>query len=400
MKQLCALAVFFSCASAATGQWTQLDAPINVGHLWCIEFTDPFDAIPPIGYIGCSRGMLKSWDGNTWFHGVQRTYDVYGIAFRPPHHGSAACAGGRLLVTTNNGTSWGESNTGQVLWVDFKAVSRPISPKAYAVGTFGAFSESANAGNSWATQFLDGYDGTLRQLHFFDPSTGVVVGDGGLILRTEDGEWSQAQSGTSADLLNMQFPTGTIGYVVGRNGVILGSTDAGATWQPLNSPTTNDLYAVHFESSTTGFIAGDGSTLWYTLDGGMTWTPETVGTSLPEVRINAINAHAGSYYAVGNDRLILRRALLVGVEEHGKRRARLGIAPNPAKDRIAIEVPGQPSGPVQVNIFDPTGQKVLSMQTDMARNGLAADIGPLAPGLYICEVRSGMGIVTGRFVKE
>ncbi|MBS1568732.1 MAG: T9SS type A sorting domain-containing protein [Bacteroidetes bacterium] len=400
MKQLYALAIFTLLTRSAMGQWTQFEAPANAGNLWCIEFSPQGPIYSPIGYIGCDQGLLKSFDGTVWFDEGARSYAVYGLAFNPPAHGSAACAGGRLLVTLSSGTTWVESNTGSIPWVDFQAVCRPNVSDAFAVGSFGALSSSANAGNSWATQFMNGFDGTFHQVQYFNASTGVVVGDGGLILRTEAGEWEQAQSGTNADLIDMHFPSSTVGYTVGEGGVVLKSMDAGVTWQALASPTTNDLSAVYFENELAGYIAGRGATLWYTLDGGVTWEPDNVMTSLPDVTINALKIHDDWYYAVGNDGLILRHGVLVGIEEHGAVRERLFLSPNPATDRITIVVPGERSGQAQLTIFDPAGKCLRTTQAYWDGQGLVADIRSLPAGLFFCEVRSGNGFAIGRFIKE
>lgn len=103
-------------------------------------------------------------------------------------------------------------------------------------------------------------------------STGFTV------ARTTDGgaTWAGV-AGASADsiIIDMSFPTETVGYIAGLGGNLLKSTDGGLTWFSLHPGTSEDLRAVFFTSADTGYVAGDQSTLLKTTDGGATW--QTLG---------------------------------------------------------------------------------------------------------------------------
>ena len=77
------------------------------------------------------------------------------------------------------------------------------------------------------------------------------MGTGGTILSTHNGGaiWTRQSSGTSATLRNLQFITGATGLVVGDSGTLLRSDDAGASWRPLpiSHPTTRNLLSVYFD---------------------------------------------------------------------------------------------------------------------------------------------------------
>jgi photosystem II stability/assembly factor-like uncharacterized protein len=79
-------------------------------------------------------------------------------------------------------------------------------------------------------------DLTLLSVSFSDANTGTVVGDGGVILRTTDGgaTWRLQPSGTSNSLLGVYFTDATTGTVVGETGTILRTRTGG---QPPASAT-------------------------------------------------------------------------------------------------------------------------------------------------------------------
>ena len=65
---------------------------------------------------------------------------------------------------------------------------------------------------------------------------------------------------------------------IGDNGLIVRSSDAGATWTIEQSGTSNTLYKVAFISSNEGYAIGTSGTLLHTTDGGTVWQSESTGT--------------------------------------------------------------------------------------------------------------------------
>ncbi len=84
-----------------------------------------------------------------------------------------------------------------------------------------------------------------------------MVGLGGVILRTTNGgaSWQTRPSGTTADLYDVQFTSPQHGAAVGK-GKILSTADGGETWQNQPVAFSGDLYAVHFAGGTEGWAVG------------------------------------------------------------------------------------------------------------------------------------------------
>lgn len=84
-------------------------------------------------------------------------------------------------------------------------------------------------------------------------------------------QWNLVPSGTTKKLRDVHFPTNTIGYIVGDSGMVLKTTNAGASWTTVHSNSViGSCNSVFFTSADTGYIAsGD---LYKTVNGGATWT--------------------------------------------------------------------------------------------------------------------------------
>lgn len=152
----------------------------------------------------------------------------------------------------------------------------------------------------------------------------VSVGQRGHIVYSDDAgnSWAQAAVPVCSDLTAVYFPTPQMGWAVGHDGVVLHSSDGGATWgkqfdgraagqvldakhktlrncsrchdkmdSPKGTPQGSDsammediksftekgpdkpFLDVWFENETTGFIVGAFNLIFRTVDGGKSWEP-------------------------------------------------------------------------------------------------------------------------------
>src|SRR5687768_13373326 len=90
-------------------------------------------------------------------------------------------------------------------------------------------------------------------------------------LIAANAQWTAIPSGTSYDLEDVHFPTDSIGYAVGYQGIVLKSTDTGETWSTVHQDSSKFFNSVFFTSSGTGYAAG--GSLYKTTDGGFHWEP-------------------------------------------------------------------------------------------------------------------------------
>jgi photosystem II stability/assembly factor-like uncharacterized protein len=105
---------------------------------------------------------------------------------------------------------------------------------------------------------------------FTDANTGTAVGSNGVIVRTTDGgaTWSQQQSGVLFDLFDVSFLDADNGIAVGDVGIIVRTTDSGATWVTQDSGTTAQLLGASLVDVDTASAVGEDGIIVRTTDGG------------------------------------------------------------------------------------------------------------------------------------
>ncbi len=102
--------------------------------------------------------------------------------------------------------------------------------------------------------------------------------------------FTKLPSGVTVELFDITFLSPSDAIVVGENGTILKTTDAGQTWNKQSSSATKNLRAVRKFNATTVFACGGGGALLKTTDGGSTWTainfPNLEGTLMDIAFLN------------------------------------------------------------------------------------------------------------------
>src|SRR5260370_38113224 len=98
----------------------------------------------------------------------------------------------------------------------------------------------------------------LNAVAVLDPNTAVAVGALGMIVRTTDGgaTWKVQWSGTTQHLFGVSFTDANTGTVVGDNGTILRTADGGGTWKGQSSRTGDLLVGGSFTEANSGSAGG------------------------------------------------------------------------------------------------------------------------------------------------
>ena len=84
-------------------------------------------------------------------------------------------------------------------------------------------------------------------------------------------EGAQSTRPVRDDLLSVSFPTGTDGWVSGRWGVVIHTSDGGKTWTPQKTGTDFTLSSIYFIDNKHGWAVGDEGTIISTSNGGKDW---------------------------------------------------------------------------------------------------------------------------------
>ena len=139
-----------------------------------------------------------------------------------------------------------------------------------------------------------GTSATLYDVQFPSTSTGYIVGDSGIIMKTIDGgdSWTRSQIDPDYKYNAVSFLDANNGFIIGNKygihgGTLLHTTNGGDSWETVISAPNLMLQALYFLNDEIGFLGGRDSAqtiIWKTQDSGETWEEtEIQGTSWLEV---------------------------------------------------------------------------------------------------------------------
>jgi hypothetical protein len=117
-------------------------------------------------------------------------------------------------------------------------------------------------------------------MYFVNDTVGWVGGRFGTTLRTTNGgdTWMSQASGTIRWRYGMFFLDENIGWTVGGSGTILHTTDAGNLWSQQTAFTVHWLYGIWFTDANNGWVVGEDGSILHTTDGGTGNDPPLVPT--------------------------------------------------------------------------------------------------------------------------
>ncbi|GEM_PF-1534781 len=138
----------------------------------------------------------------------------------------------------------------------------------------------------------------LNAVRFFNESTGITAGNGGIWRSVNSGiNWNQVLNGPNVN--SVSFPNINNGYAVGDSGRIYKTTDEGLNWAPVSSPMSQNLFGVFFYNPTTGWAVGQQGIIVKTINGGSSWTTQNSQTTQDLWSIFMLNLTDG-YVAGGS----------------------------------------------------------------------------------------------------
>jgi photosystem II stability/assembly factor-like uncharacterized protein len=189
-----------------------------------------------------------------------------------------------LLMSKDRGANWEAGTLRRPPDSILLRMSFAKDQLGWAVGESGTIQRTIDGGATWTLQ-----DAPTRKLLYdvaaSDDNHAWVVGAGGTILRTVDGgrNWDEQSSGVTEALRAVHFVDPQRGWAAGAKGTIISTANGGARWRRQTSGVGLNLNDVVFlkakggpaggpmEGPMEGWIAGDRGLLLHTTDGGATW---------------------------------------------------------------------------------------------------------------------------------
>lgn len=151
---------------------------------------------------------------------------------------------GHVLLSDDQGRSWRQAEVPSSS--DLVAVSFPTATLGWAVGHDGIVLRSQDAGATW-TRVLDGRTAGEAMLAYYRRAASAAADAKQADAWVKEAERYAAQ-GAENPFLDIAFESPDTGYLVGAFGLLMRTSDGGASWQPMmhaaDNPKALHLYAV------------------------------------------------------------------------------------------------------------------------------------------------------------
>lgn len=182
---------------------------------------------------------------------------------------------GRLVRSEDDGLTWSFHQIPD--WKSYKAIAFPASDSGIVMGGISFYNGIVNRFDGEGQAGMgDSIPQEINRLKFVNATTGFAAGYG-VVLKTSDGgaTW-QELPGVTGDNFKSIATVGMSVWVCGYNGSVYHSPDLGQNWQCLrngNDPTLKKyrLYDIAMRNQHEGFCVGENGIVLYTDDGGQHW---------------------------------------------------------------------------------------------------------------------------------
>jgi photosystem II stability/assembly factor-like uncharacterized protein len=164
----------------------------------------------------------------------------------------------------------------------------------WVCGDGGTLLKTNNGGENWTPVPVTGNN--LNSILFKDVNTGIAVGNNGVIIRTTNGgaNWSAVTSGTTEQFRKVSSGAGNVVIAAGDNGLASVSVDNGASWTLRNAGTTARFRGSAAAGPNKVWAAGENGLIRYSSDGGVSWTTQISGITTDDLHdIQFINESVG-----------------------------------------------------------------------------------------------------------
>jgi len=337
--------------------------------------------------------ILKTIDGgDTWFK-LDTSFNAFNMnAIDFITNDIGYICGTNLYSTFDGGASWTCRITGSWDYC-YHSVSFNSLQTGVVVGEKGHFMRSTDLGQSWI-QVAGIPNINYMAVLFADENTVFAAGPSTLLKSTDAGAtWTTIS--TAYSLQALWFTSPNTGFGVGRDGLIIKTTDGGVSWNKMNSTTTENLWAVHFYDADTGYVAGGTQTIsgfvLKTTDGGNTWHEQFIPTWYPlyAIRTTGNSAFTGGvyYYLFGTT----NGGINVSAGPEAQHLfINTTVYPNPSSGPVTIRYTLNGVSDVQIMFFDAYGRQIqrpVKLRQGSGIHTLPFPSDGLKPGLYFYTLR-------------
>lgn len=333
--------------------------------------------------------------------------------------------GAVIYKTTNGGIDWQRKiisqNDGDLgFQIQFIDANIGWATVANLNSGIGYIYKTTDGGNNWNVIS----SGSFRMFYFVDAMNGWSISLGAdsppppyYIMRTTDGgaTWStQFTDNTQGEFITLHIVDLTNGWVVGRNGKVLTTTNGGTNW---NLVTNTGIIAgqssksVYFLDSNTGWFStkdDDGyAIIKHTTDRGASWSTQVTPLQDPQ---GGNSVFSMCFYDAQNGWLaadygkICRYSGTTGVEENNSTPGKFYLDqnyPNPFNPITKIRWHSPVSGHQTLKVYDVLGNEIATFVDEFRSEGsyeVEFTASALASGIYFYKLQAGAFVQTRKMI--
>lgn len=246
-----------------------------------LTFTDDLRGIA----VGEWSGIVTTTDGgNTWLAGPSAGLDndAYLISFTGRDTALVNISNNYTYFTYDGGKTflqprWSPPFIGDRSSSAYLLKSRKI---IYSVGWNANIAKTTDGGEHWT--IFNGLNSlnTLNDIIAVGKDTLYTCGQAGLIVKSTDAgaTWKQQPVKLKNDLHKIYFLTNIYGFAAGQDGALIRTTDGGEHWQSVFTGLRFTIIAVRFFSPLHGFVVSYNGEVAESTDGGLNWILKNKGS--------------------------------------------------------------------------------------------------------------------------
>jgi len=252
-------------------------------------------------------------------------------------------------------------------------------------------------------------DDELKDVHFKNSTTGIMVGYEGTFRTTNAGKnWYQVQ----LPINNFSYPNanrvtfvGDTGWTAGSSDVVYRTTNYGISWDSISQipiGPSQGTRCIEFSSAFTGFAGGDYGKIFKSTDGGYTWWIMQTMQFGPGAFASIYSYNDSVVWAVGGDggRYIIQTTngggLLLKAKKNFSKISEdyelFQNYPNPFNPNTNIQYDLPRDNFVSIKVYDLLGKEVMTLTNDFKEAGsyvISFNGNNLSSGIYYYKIKAG-----------
>ncbi len=198
---------------------------------------------------------------------------ISAVSFTSPTVGWAVAHDALILQTTDSGRVWNLRYEDPDARAPFLDVWSSGDTRAIAVGAYGFYVETSDAGNSWEDRLVDADEPHFYSIASSSNDSLYIAGEFGTVLRSGDQglSWTRLTTPYPGTLFGVLPIVDDTLLIYGLRGNLYRSEDAGDNWSQIDLGTTASLLTGSVGTDGRVLLAGSAGAMFESRDGGRTF---------------------------------------------------------------------------------------------------------------------------------